>query len=267
MGSVCIYRDPAYPFYHVTRCLYQSHAARKHTHKELAVSLVTGGASLFRFGEQEHRIRAGQLVMIAPGFVHQCCPEAVEEWSFTMVFIDPGWLEAVGLNEPGRPCFIVRDLESPAFQGLQEQYRALCVPGEPKEEVLLYIMDQALSDPEPPPLALKTETAADEEALQQVCDHIRGHLAETIPLETLSGLAGLEKYRLIRSFTRRFNTTPHAWQLMLRMAEARQRLDAGAPITDTALAVGFYDQSHFTRLFKASFGMTPGQYAQQRKGR
>ncbi len=267
MGSVCIYRDPAYPFYHVTRCLHQSHAARKHTHKELAVSLVTGGASLFRFGEQEHRIHQGQLVMIAPGFVHQCCPETVAEWSFSMVFVDPGWLETVGLNDPGHPCFIVRDLEPAVYTALQGQYQTLCVPGDAKEEALLYIIDQALSDPEPRPLALKAEAAADEEALQRVCDHIREHLAETTPLDTLSRLAGLDKYRLIRSFTRRFNTTPHAWQLMLRMAEARQRLDAGAPITDTALAVGFYDQSHFTRLFKASFGMTPGQYAQQLKSR
>jgi AraC-like DNA-binding protein len=33
-----------------------------------------------------------------------------------------------------------------------------------------------------------------------------------------------------------------------------------------ALDAGFADQSHFTRVFKQTFGETPGQYARALKG-
>jgi AraC-like DNA-binding protein len=35
----------------------------------------------------------------------------------------------------------------------------------------------------------------------------------------------------------------------------------GALLADAAYAVGFADQSHMTRHFKARFGLTPGRYA------
>jgi AraC-like DNA-binding protein len=31
------------------------------------------------------------------------------------------------------------------------------------------------------------------------------------------------------------------------------------PLAETALKAGFADQAHFTRTFKAPFGMTPGR--------
>lgn len=267
MGSVQIFRDHAHPYYRVSRCLYQSHASRKHTHCEWAVSLITGGSSLFRFGEQEHRIQQGQQVLIAPGFVHQCCPESVETWSFYMAFIEPQWLEAAGLNLTGCPCFTVRDLAPEAFHGLLHQYEALCLPDTPKEESLLYILSEALAETGPFQFSVPEDPVADSEALQRVCTHIQQHLAEPLLLEDLAQLGAMDRYRLIRSFSRRFNTTPHAWQLIQRMAEARRLLDAGTEIADTALAVGFYDQSHFTRFFKASFGMAPGQYVAGRSSK
>ena len=31
-------------------------------------------------------------------------------------------------------------------------------------------------------------------------------------------------------------------------------------VTSTAFDIGFFDQSHFTRLFKKHIGVTPGKY-------
>jgi hypothetical protein len=35
---------------------------------------------------------------------------------------------------------------------------------------------------------------------------------------------------------------------------------AARPLAETALEAGLADQAHFTRTFKAAFGMTPGRY-------
>ncbi len=259
MGSVRFYRDPDYPYYQVNKCIHQSHASRKHAHAELAIALVTTGSSLFRFGEKEHRIHAGQLVMIGPEFVHQCCPEEVSSWSFYMVFIDPAWLNIPGIQAPDRPCFVVKDLGTPQFRNLSDHFESLCHPGAAKDETLLYIIDQALCEPENTLLSLDGADSGIE-AAGRVSDHIREHLADLIRLDDLAELADMDKYMLIRCFSKAFNTTPHAWQLMLRMNEARRLLENGRTIADTALSVGFYDQSHFSRLFKESFGITPKRF-------
>ena len=47
----------------------------------------------------------------------------------------------------------------------------------------------------------------------------------------------------------------------VRLNAARRMLDTTDKlVADIAIECGFYDQSHFTRIFTAERGMTPGQY-------
>jgi AraC-like DNA-binding protein len=39
------------------------------------------------------------------------------------------------------------------------------------------------------------------------------------------------------------------------------------PLSAIALDAGFTDQPHFTRVFRRTFGETPGQYARSLRGR
>jgi AraC-like DNA-binding protein len=48
--------------------------------------------------------------------------------------------------------------------------------------------------------------------------------------------------------------------VMRRIDVARGWLRDARPLTEAALEAGFADQAHFTRTFKAAFGMTPGRY-------
>lgn len=49
---------------------------------------------------------------------------------------------------------------------------------------------------------------------------------------------------------------PYAWHLQLRLREGRLR-DGEAPAA-MAAALGFSDQSHFHRHFRAAYAQTPG---------
>ncbi len=46
---------------------------------------------------------------------------------------------------------------------------------------------------------------------------------------------------------------------------ARQLLQMGMPCVDVALALGFADQSHFSKHFKRIVGVPPGVYSRARK--
>lgn len=260
MGSLRSYKDPKHPYYKVNRCIGQNHASRKHVHDELAIALVTGGQSVFHFDGNEYSIHEGQLVMIGPGFVHRCCPESATAWSFYMLFVVPAWLDTFGIPGPDRPCFIVKDLETETFQSLAIRFEALCRAEENNEESLLYILDQAFSDNEQSLLLLKAGGTEEEDAADLISKYILSHLSEPVPLDSLAELAGMNKFMMIRHFARRFNTTPHDWQIIQRMNAARRYLEENHSILDTAHELGFYDQSHFSRIFKESFGMTPKEF-------
>jgi AraC-like DNA-binding protein len=49
----------------------------------------------------------------------------------------------------------------------------------------------------------------------------------------------------------------------LRVARARTLIAAGVLLSRITYDAGFADQSHLTRRFKASMGMTPSAYARQ----
>ncbi|HEY0467743.1 MAG TPA: AraC family transcriptional regulator [Polyangiaceae bacterium] len=82
-----------------------------------------------------------------------------------------------------------------------------------------------------------------------------------VDLETLAKRAGLSRFQALRAFKQRYGLPPHAYQLCLRMTQARRVLREGAPAADVAQRCGFSDQSHFTRHFKRFYGVTPMQYA------
>ena len=59
---------------------------------------------------------------------------------------------------------------------------------------------------------------------------------------------------------RRFGLPPHQYLIQLRVDAARRLLAAKVPASEVAADVGFADQSHFVRRFKAILDVTPGRY-------
>jgi AraC-like DNA-binding protein len=98
-------------------------------------------------------------------------------------------------------------------------------------------------------------------ALTRVTDHVKRHLAEPLPLQTLAALAGLSPWRFSLVFRQHMGVPPHRYISLCRIERARELLQQGVSAATVADACGFYDQSHFTRHFKHHCGMTPGQYA------
>src|SRR5262245_37633315 len=109
----------------------------------------------------------------------------------------------------------------------------------------------ALQDPPPPSLG----------ALRRVREFLHASLADDVATDDLARIAGMSRFHLCRAFGRTFGLPPHAYQLQLRLAEAKRQLAAGEPPAAVAVAIGFADQSHLTKRFKGAFGITPGQFA------
>jgi len=81
-----------------------------------------------------------------------------------------------------------------------------------------------------------------------------------VDLKTLADIADLSRFQLLRAFRRQTGMTPHAYLTDCRVRAARRLLTRGETIAEAALACGFADQSHLTRIFKAHAGLTPARY-------
>jgi AraC-like DNA-binding protein len=93
-------------------------------------------------------------------------------------------------------------------------------------------------------------------------DYLHAHFDRNISLTELAAIAGAGRFGLVRGFTRRYGMPPHAYLTQLRILHARRSLAAGVTPSEAAAAAGFVDQSHLTRHFKRTVGVTPGQYRQ-----
>jgi AraC-like DNA-binding protein len=103
--------------------------------------------------------------------------------------------------------------------------------------------------------------------VRRVTEYLREHLAESVEMATLAGIACLSKAHFSRAFKVSTGLPPHRWLLNARIARAREMLiDGDLPLAEISLAVGFADQAHFTRTFGAIVGTSPRAWQRARGG-
>ena len=97
--------------------------------------------------------------------------------------------------------------------------------------------------------------------LREADEIIRELYASQIALSGVARAVGVAPATLARSYRSAFRLTVGERIRQLRMERAvRDLLESEEPLSSVALRAGFYDQSHFTNLFRRRFGVTPAQY-------
>jgi AraC-like DNA-binding protein len=86
-----------------------------------------------------------------------------------------------------------------------------------------------------------------------------------IQLEQVAMECGISVRHFARAFRQSVGTPPYRYLLKRRVERAQDLLmDPTLSLPDIALSCGFADQSHFTRVFSASVGMSPGAWRRVR---
>ncbi len=100
-----------------------------------------------------------------------------------------------------------------------------------------------------------------------VLAYIRDHYNAPINNGQLARLAHMSVRSFERKFLTCFHMTPQKYLRKLRLQMASRALVyTGQSLAEVASGCGFSDQSHFTRVFRQHFGLTPRQYREQHAG-
>ncbi|MFZ6799506.1 helix-turn-helix domain-containing protein [Undibacterium sp. Di24W] len=91
--------------------------------------------------------------------------------------------------------------------------------------------------------------------------HIHTHYAENVQMAELEHITNLSVAQIERYFQKIFSLTPRQFMIKVKLDAATTMLaDVSRSITDIAASCGYQDHSAFSRMFKATVGMTPSEY-------
>ncbi|MBF2898521.1 helix-turn-helix domain-containing protein, partial [Pseudomonas aeruginosa] len=95
-------------------------------------------------------------------------------------------------------------------------------------------------------------------------DWLESRLEYPPNLEELAAFCGLSPWQVLRRFRRHCGLPPHQWLTQLRLERALPLVLRGEqPLSQVAQQFGFYDQAHFSRLFRRTYGLPPARLRQR----
>lgn len=229
-----------------------------HRHDTYAIGVTLEGVQSFDYrGEARHSL-PGQLVVVHPDELHDGRAGDGATFRYRTAYIRPADIQEVlgGRTLP----FIAGGISSD--------------PG------LAGAVDALLADYDRPPTPLEQQDAlagiaaaleaasggvtpirrANREAALAARDYIEACLDETFSLADLERATGHDRWRLSRDFRAMFGASPYRYLILRRLEKARGLLLGGRTGAQAAADCGFADQSHFGRLFRRTWGLTPNAW-------
>lgn len=242
---------------------YRDQRFSRHAHEGYALGVIEAGALAFRYRGSKVVAPAGTVNLVQPDVPHDGEAAVPEGWRYRMLYLPQSALDMVLPEGAAAPNFRPGVLEDPRLAALVGRtHRLLMDHGASllaKETGLLalfavWIKRHADDHPAAPGVGREPR------AVRMVLDLLAARFSENPTLGELATAVGLSPWHLTRVVTTHTGLPPHAHLLKYRLRAARDKLAGPWRLADIAAAVGFADQSHFTRAFRSRFGLSPGAY-------
>jgi AraC-like DNA-binding protein len=191
-----------------------------------------------------------------------------------------GVLGDAGVRPAGLPLFTAPVVEDPALARRLRRLHGLLLEGATRLEAHELLTDTVLAmvrrharggasgapwrdpwRPAPAPGPHRNAGGRRRATPAEVVRHLLDdRFAEDLGADDLAAAVGLSRFQVARRFQLAYGMAPSAYLRQVRLRDARRRLAAGEAIGTVAVASGFADQSHLTRWFRRTYGITPGVY-------
>lgn len=226
-----------------------------HRHDTYTFGVTLSGVQSFNYRGAERRSCPGQMVILHPDEQHDGRAGNDETMRYRAAYIAPADIQNV-LNGQALP-FVEGGVSEDA-----RLYRAIVPLLQDYKRPLTTLEYQdalcdlalALQETSGSPVAIKR---ANREAAAGARDYIEANLTCGFSLEALERATGHCRWQLSRDFRAMFGTSPYRYMTLRRLDLARRIMRDGGEIAQIAQDCGFADQSHFGRVFRQTYGLTP----------
>lgn len=250
---------------------FERHAYHRHSHETYSFGVTEAGVQAFACRGSAHTSTAGMVMAFNPDDPHDGHPLGGPGFTYRMVHIGQPLVADVlaeVTERPGRlPLFAepvvcdtnvaaaVRSLHAALLAGAGALRR-----DELLHRVVLTAVRRAARSPgaaRPVRPGPGGEVARVAERARQVLD---ATCLQELTAAELAGAVGRSRFAVYRAFQAVHGMAPSDYQRQRRLRAARALIADGQPLAEVAAGVGFTDQSHLTRWFTRTFGITPAAY-------
>ncbi len=263
MNREHFFKDRRLPFAEGRYSQSSRKSFKPHLHQAFSVGAVETGEVRYQVQEESTSLVPGALALINPDTLHSCNCEERCQRSYYMLYLDIDWcleiqksLWHIDSFVPVTTICLVDDLLYQRYTAIMECLMDEQVHLLKKEQELAKLLADIFSRACKP----YQECVNPPEQIERFKSLLSQNLEQDLSLNTFAVQLEANLYTLLRQFKVSQGITPHAYRMNCRIELARQFLQQGKDIGDTALECGFFDQSHFHRTFKAMTTVTPQQY-------
>lgn len=230
-----------------------------HRHGTYAIGITMAGVQTFRYRGSRRVCLPGQLHVLHPDETHDGAAGTDDGFGYRILYIAP---ELIRDAIDGRALPFVADPVQELTPAARPIASVLADIDEPISElrcaeIAAAVGDALLSLSDHPD---RRRTRIDMRAVSFVRDHLAAHACEQTAASTLEQIAGTDRFTIARQFRWAFGTSPDRYRTLRRLALARAAIECGHSLARAAAESGFADQSHMTRQFKRTYGLTPSRW-------
>ncbi len=235
-----------------------------HFHEEYQVIISEHRVIAYTLRRETLISPLSSILIIHPGEVHSAKVLPGSTWGDLRTLLIPA--ETFRLLQESGSAFDAPYFHSPIqkcrilFHALYRVHRAFYSAHVSGLAVECALLDALWALSERSKRGLKPPSKNCPRRLAMAREYLADNSGRNVLLSELADYIQLSPFHLLRLFRRQFGLPPHAYQLQLRIAKARDLLQAGRKPVDAALATGFADQAHFTRTFRRTVGVAPSLY-------
>lgn len=259
-----IWRSGCTPGLEVIHTNRHEHSYPPHLHDSLEIIWLRTGDGRLSCQNQIFDIRNGEAGIVRPNEIHSGgglgsnLEYVAIHLPRTLLQADFGHFQFLA-DAVGNPVPIKVVSREKAESLLPIMVRTLCadLPTDRLLYILTPILCQLLDIPSPDP-DLIMERGSLHPAVSKAQSIIRDQCADRVDVSSLALSVDLDMRYLISLFKLTTGTTPHQFQIAMRVELARALLEQHVPLCEVAARAGFADQSHLNRHFRRRYGFTPG---------
>lgn len=242
------------------------HRFEKHSHDEFVISANLRGNEQVWLDGRSFEAGAGCFTLYNPGQIQGGGVAEEQPWQFASLYLTSAQLTAlVGVDgqEFARPLLpappLAQRLAAVVHRGLADDALQR-ERGEEQLTLLLAELAQFAGWRLPQAASLGVAPVA------RLQEWLAAHLQDAPSLADMAEQLGVSRFHLLRTFQQETGLSPRQWAMQLRTRRAQALLRAGRTATEVAHALGFADQSHLNRYFRAAYGISPGRYQRALRG-